>query len=122
MDGSFDVLQIHASRGVTHALLFGRHVLQEARLPFLVIDSLVVFGLHRWEGQLKEKRAREEEVAMHRQDVKHETEKRSRQYEKAAERAQKKANDKKMHNTTTKNANFAPTNHIQQPDRNKKSM
>lgn len=95
-------------------------LLQELRVPCLVIDAIVVFGLHRWEAKLKADKALLDADAIHQANVKHETDKRNITSLKAGERAQRKAEEKKLHNTTGKNANFAPTNHIQQPDKNTK--
>jgi hypothetical protein len=95
-------------------------VLQELRVPCLLIDAIVVYGLHRWEAKLKADKALMDKDAIRQADLKHETDKRNITSLKAGERAQKKAEEKKLQNTTGKNANFAPTNHIQQPDKNTK--
>jgi hypothetical protein len=86
-----------------------------------LIDAIVVFGLHRWEAKLKADKALLLDAdAKRHADLKHETDKRNITSLKAGERAQRKSEEKKLHNTTGKNANFAPTNHIQQPDKNTK--
>jgi hypothetical protein len=99
-------------------LPYSSYCAQELRVPCLVIDAIMVFGLHRWESRLKADKALLD--AKRQADVKHETDKRNITSLKAGERAQRKAEEKKLHNTTGKNANFAPTNHIQQPDKNTK--
>ena len=91
--------------------------LQDARIPLLLVDVLVVYGLHRWEARLKkqkadlaEKEAKEKEVL-----------RRTARDEKAAQRNQTKAMQKKQQNKTSKQANFAMKHPIQQPDKSKKS-
>ena len=94
--------------------------MQEARVPLLLIDAAVVYGLHRWEGQLKAEKARMDRDAAQQADVQKETDKRSKNQQRSAERAQRRAEDKKTQNNTGKQANFSIANPIQQPDKNKK--
>lgn len=81
----------------------------------MILDALVVWGLNVYDKKLKA----EKEAAAAEADVQHETEKKATRATKAANRAQRKAEQKKTQNTNGQ-ASFAPKQHIQQPDKNKK--
>jgi hypothetical protein len=89
---------------------------KEARIPLVLIDGLVVYGLHRWEGQLKKEKA---ELA-EKDSKQHETEKKATRAEKAASRNQTKATQKRQKGAPNNNIAFAPKMKIMQPDKNKK--
>lgn len=81
----------------------------------MLVDGLIVYGLHIWEGRLKKKRA---EIA-EKDALVHEIEKKAASSEKAALREKNKAEQKKL-KQHAKMATNAPKAPIQQPDRNKK--
>jgi uncharacterized damage-inducible protein DinB len=82
----------------------------------MIIDALVVYGLHRWEKNLKKEKA---ELAE--KDAKqHETEKKATRAEKAAQRSQTKESRKREKHAPNNNVAFAPKMNIIQPDKNKK--
>lgn len=73
----------------------------------MIVDIMVVVGLHFYDNALKKRRALEEQEAAH-EDVVHETEKKASRAQKSATRAQKKENQKKMKQTNVQ-AKIAPT-------------
>jgi len=81
----------------------------------MLLDAVLVFGLNRWEKRLKE----EKELAAQEDAVQHEVEKKATRAQKAADRQKRKAEQKKHHNAGGQTS-FAPKQHIQQPDKNKK--
>lgn len=88
---------------------------QEARIPLLLGDAVLLFGLSYWNKKAKEaedKGAKEDEVV-------HEAEKKATRAQKAADREQRKFNEKKTQHVGGP-VNFGLKNPIQQPDRNKK--
>jgi hypothetical protein len=82
----------------------------------MLLDAAVVFGLSVWEKKLKQ----EKELAEKEAEVLHETTKKETRAQKAASRQQRKATEKK-HTNGGGQTSFAPKQHIQQPDKNKKS-
>lgn len=82
----------------------------------MLLDAAVVFGLNLWEKRLK----KEKELAEKEAEVQHETVKKASRAEKTANRQQRKAEEKK-HMNGGGQASFAPKQHIQQPDKSKKS-
>ena len=81
----------------------------------MIVDGLIVYSLHVWEGRLKNKRA---EIA-EKDALEHEIEKKAASGEKAAMREKNKAEQKRQ-KQQAKMASNAPKAPIQQPDRNKK--
>jgi hypothetical protein len=82
----------------------------------MLLDAAVVFGLNLWEKKMKE----EKELAEKEAEIQHETVKKAGRAQKAADRHQRKAEDKKLSNGAA-HTSFAPKQHIQQPDKGKKS-
>lgn len=82
----------------------------------MLLDAAVVFGLSVWEKKLKQ----EKELAEKEAELQHETTKKATRALKAATRQQRKAEEKK-HVNGGGQASFTPKQHIQQPDKNKKS-
>lgn len=82
----------------------------------MILDACVVFGLDFWQKRMKKAK----ELAQHDVEVKHETTKKASRAQKAASRQQRKAEEKK-HTNDSGPASFVPKQHIQQPDKNKKS-
>ena len=82
----------------------------------MIIDALVVYGLHVWEGRLKKQKS---EIA-EKEAKQLETQKKATRNEKAAQREQIKANQKKQQNKAGTHADFSRKTPIKQPDRNKK--
>jgi len=81
----------------------------------MLLDAIVVFGLHHWDKRLK----KEKQAALEEDAVQHETVKKASRAQKAAARQQRKAEEKK-HQNGMGQASFVPKQHIQQPDKNKK--
>jgi len=81
----------------------------------MILDAIVVFGLNQWEKRLK----LEKELAAQEQAVEQETKKKASRAQKSADRQQRRAEEKK-HQNNAGQASFAPKQHIQQPDKNKK--
>jgi hypothetical protein len=82
----------------------------------MLLDAAVVFGLSVWEKKLKQER----DLAEREADIQHETTKKASRAQKAASRQQRKVEEKKNLNGGSQ-ASFVPKQHIQQPDKNKKS-
>jgi hypothetical protein len=82
----------------------------------MLLDGLVVWGLHIWEKRAK----LQKELALHEESNEHEILKKTTRADKAANRNQRKAMDKKTHNKSGQTS-FAPKANIIQPDKNKKS-
>jgi len=79
------------------------------------VDGLIVYALYRWDVQMQ----KQIEASHKKEADRHEEEKKGSRMEKAAQRNQTKANQKKQHNNTSNNAAFAMKNKIKQPDKNK---
>ena len=97
-------------------------IIQELRIPCMLLDGLVIFGLHNYESYLKKEQDAANQKLAHQADVRHEADKREKKARDAANRSEQKQQQRNMHNNTSKNANFAPSNNIQQPDKAKKMM
>jgi hypothetical protein len=95
--------------------LFNR--LQYMRIPFMIMDGLVIYGLQQTENRMKTEKA----VAEKQDDVKHEETKKNTRAQKSAMRKQQKQTEKKVLQTSGK-ANFGPTANIHQPDKSKKAL
>jgi hypothetical protein len=81
------------------------------RIPFMIMDGLVIYGLQQTENRIKKEKALGEKQ----DDIKHEETKKNT-------RAQQKQTDKKVSQTSGK-ANFGPTANIHQPsDKSKKAL
>lgn len=85
----------------------------------MLIDGLVIFGLNIWEKRLKAEKERLEQEAANAADTKHEADKKADRAKKAAQREQRKVEEKKIQNIKGQTA-FNMKNPIQQPDKNKK--
>lgn len=84
----------------------------------MLLDAAVLFGINVWEKRLKQKR----DEATKEVEIHHETVKKADRALKVASRQQRRAEDKKLHgNGTGGQTSFAPKQHIQQPDKGKKS-
>lgn len=95
--------------------------IQELRVPCLVVDSIMAFALHKWDSSLKKESENAELKAAKKADLEHEADKQAKIGEKAALRAERKAQEMRAKEGGGKHANFGPSNPIQQPDKNKKS-
>jgi hypothetical protein len=91
--------------------------LQDARVPFMLLDALVVYGLTTWEKRIKE----EKEKAAAEDGMEHEEEKKKTMAEKAQTRQTRKEQQKKTNNMKNGGASFVPKQNINQPDKSKKS-
>jgi hypothetical protein len=88
------------------------------RIPFMIMDGLVIYGLQQTENRIKKEKA----LAEKHDDVKHEETKKNSRAQKSAMRKLQKQTDKKVLQTSGK-ANFGPTANIHQPsDKSKKSL
>ena len=88
--------------------------MQEARIPLMLIDGLVVYRLSVWEKKLKA----EKEKVGHEEDVAKETDKKTKKNMKAAQRFQAKAREKK--NKIINEKGGKQKHNIMQPDKSKK--
>ena len=91
-------------------------VAQELRVPCLVVDGIIAFALHKIDSDRKRNA---ELVEAKKLDLEHEQDKRLKNAQKAATRAEQKAMEKRAKEGAGKHPNHA--NPIQQPDKNKKS-
>lgn len=93
--------------------------MQDLQIPFFVVDSAIIIGLHLYDKQLKKGTPKNEKRA---EEVQVEANKKEARAQKTADRAQRKAQDKmtKLQNGS-KQASFAPKQTIKQPEGNKKS-
>lgn len=87
---------------------------QDARIPFMVLDGLVVLGLNLWDNHLKAQK----EKATHEEDVEHETDKKASRATKSISRQQRKAEDLKLKHAAKGPISFAPKQNINQPKKN----
>ncbi|GKY98432.1 hypothetical protein MPSEU_000800700 [Mayamaea pseudoterrestris] len=88
----------------------------DARVPFMLLDGLVVLGLNLWDNHLKAKKLK----AAQTDDVDHEIDKKASRANKSISRQQRKAEDTKhKHNMKGKPVSFAPKQHINQPKKSK---
>jgi hypothetical protein len=92
-------------------------MLQEARIPLMLIDSLVVYGLTVWDRRLKEAKAKLAE----KEGLVKEEEKKAVRDTKVAVRQQRKDGEKKAKNQGNAFPSRAPKHHIMQPDKGKKN-
>ena len=90
---------------------------QELRVPCLVFDSIVAFALHKIDTNSRKKNELAELAK--KADLEHEQDKRLKNAQKAATRAEQKAMEKRAKEGAGKHPNHS--NPIQQPDKNKKS-
>jgi len=84
------------------------------------LDTLVIYGLHSYESKLKKEKEEFEQQLAKKANIQQENEKRDKRAQQVANRAQQKAEQRKLQNVTSKHANFGPSNNIQQPDKAKK--
>lgn len=82
----------------------------------MLIDSLVVYGLHVWERRLKEEKARLAE----KEGVAKEVDKKATRATNVAVRHQRKDEEKRAKNHGNAFPSSAPKHHIMQPDKSKK--
>jgi hypothetical protein len=90
--------------------------LQEARVPLMLIDGLVVWGLTVLEKNLKNEKAAAQEV----ERIKNETVKQTSRAINASTIQKKKTEQRKQH-VDKKASHMAPRSPIMQPDKNKKT-
>jgi len=88
--------------------------IQEARIPLMLVDSLIVYSLSVWEKQIKSEGAK----IVEEQAVAHETDKQAARAVKTANREQRKAEQKNVKNQGQ--PYVTPKHNIQQPDKSKK--
>uniref|UniRef100_A0A7S2V9R9 Uncharacterized protein n=1 Tax=Entomoneis paludosa TaxID=265537 RepID=A0A7S2V9R9_9STRA len=93
----------------------------ELQIPCMLLDSLLIYGLHSYESKLKKEQEDHEQKLAKQVAVQQETDKRDKKAQEAANRAQQKAQQRKLKNMTSKQANFGLPNNINQPDKAKKN-
>ena len=87
------------------------HHSQDARVPFMVLDGLVVLGLNLWDNHLKAQKQK----AVQEEAVGHETDKKANRANKTGSRLQRKVDEKKLKHTEKGPVSFTPKQHINQP-------
>lgn len=86
---------------------------QNARIPFMLVDGLLIYGLHVWESSLK----KEKDMLAGKEALHHEEEKKAARALKAATRQERKAQEKKIHIINKSSGQQKPF--IHQPDKSK---
>jgi uncharacterized protein YdaU (DUF1376 family) len=88
------------------------------RIPFMLMDALVIYGLQQTENRIKKEKA----IAEKEDGVKHEEVKKNTRAQKSAMRKQQKQTEKKVLQTSKK-SNFGPVVNKHEPsDKSKKSL
>jgi hypothetical protein len=106
---SFDCFSVNPS---THPLLF-HFDFQEAKVPFMIADSILLVAFHYVDRGLKAER-KLAEMEGHRADTSHEMDKTAAKAQKAAQRAAQKSGNK---HSGSKAANVDKKFNIQQPSK-----